>query len=417
MTTRSARKREPAVALGSSQRPWVAELMSYAQDHAGVRVVGTVLSGREAIEHEYDVLLIDDTTSYLTKRLVDRVQLMRRIVIGVYESDRGDVGRVKLTDLGVDDVIDADSPPKEFLARIRSITDQRLIDRDFAEIVSSEDDVVEADDDGRGRDDIMESVADGPRRSVVVVSGSNGVTDVTVGLANQMARRGLPVVVADLDTMEPALAQRLDVELSPNVLTAVDSLRFNGEIGDALTKHSAGFHLLAGLPSPREWEACGVEDTADLVGVLAESHVNVIVRVNRHLEDLAPFGVTAGRFGIARRLVADADHLVVVGDPSPTGVTSVLAWIGEARSLSGAPVHVVMNHCGRSMYQKGEIIEEIGRTFRSASVAFLPEDQRVRKAGWQGEVIPQGRFTKALDPVVDKVEASSARLRSGGGGS
>lgn len=415
MTTRSARKREPAVALGSSQRPWVAELMSYAQDHAGVRVVGTVLSGREAIDHVYDVLLIDDTTSYLTKRLVDRVQLMRRIVIGVYESGRGDVGRMKLLELGVDDVIDAESPPKEFLARIRSITDQRLIDRDFAEIVTGEEDVAEIDRDGPARDIDRESSADRPSRSVVVVSGSNGVTEVSVALANQMARRGLPVVIADLDTMEPALAQRLDAPLSPNVLTAIESLRFNGAIGEALTRHEAGFDLLAGLPSPREWEACGVEDTVDLVGVLADSHSNVIVRVNRHLEDLAPFGVTAGRFGIARRLVADADHLVVVGDPSPTGVTSVLAWIGDARGLSGAPVHVVLNHCGRSMYQKGEIVEEIGRTFRSASVAFLPEDQRVRKAGWQGGVIPPGRFTKALESVVDKVEVGAA-IHAGDGG-
>jgi MinD-like ATPase involved in chromosome partitioning or flagellar assembly len=228
-----------------------------------------------------------------------------------------------------------------------------------------------------------------------------------------MARRGLPVVIADLDTLEPALAQRLDAPLSPNVLAAVEALRFNGDIGDVVSRHEAGFHLLAGLPTPREWEACGVEDTADLVGVLAEAYVNVVVRVNRHLEDLAPFGVTAGRFGVARRLVADADHLVVVGDPSPIGVTSVLAWIGEARSLSGAPVHVAMNHCGRSMYQKGEIIEEIGRTFRSASVVFLPEDQRVRKAGWQGGVIPQGRFTKTLDSVVDKVAAASLATNPG----
>ncbi len=415
MTIRPAKQREPTVALGSSQRPWVAELMSYAQDHAGVRVVGTVLSGREAIEQSYDVLLIDDTTSYLTKRLIDRVQLMRRIVIGVYESTRGDFGRSKLLDLGADAVIDAESSPKEFLAKIRALTDQRLIDRDFADIVADEGDleVVEAGENGLDPD--ADEAPELPRRSVTVVSGSNGVTEVAVGLATQMTRRGISVVVVDLDTLEPGLAQRLDAPLSPNVLTAIESLRFAGEIGDALTTHVVGFEILAGLPSPREWEACAVEDTADLVGQLAEAHTNVIVRVNRHLEDLAPFGVTAGRFGVARRLVADADHLIVVGDPSPTGVTSVLSWIGEARGLSGAPVHVVMNHCGRSLYQRGEITEEIGRTFRSASVAFLPEDQHVRKASWQGEPVPLGRFSKALDLIVDKVAVVPSKSAPSGG--
>ncbi|MCP4966625.1 MAG: hypothetical protein GY926_15525 [bacterium] len=382
--------------------------MSYAHDHAGVRVVGTVLSGREAVEQDYDVLLIDDTTSYLTKRLIDRVQLLRRIVIGVYEGTRGDVGRAKLAELGVDAVIDAESSPKEFLTRIRSITDQRLVDRDFAEIVADESVSVVEEDSGVLMAEPVESTPEMPRQSVTVVSGSNGVTEIAVGLAAHLARRGLPVVIVDLDTMEPAVAQRMGMELSPNVLTAMESLRFTGEIGTAVLTHDTGIGVLAGLPSPREWEACGVDDAADLIAVLGAAHTNVIVRVNRHLEDLSPFGGAEGRFGIARRLIVDADQLVVVGDPSPTGVTSVLAWIGEARALSGAPVHVVMNHCGRSLYQQGEITEEIGRTFRSASVTFIPEDHRIHKAAWQGDLPPIGRFVKALDPVGAAIAAKSA---------
>ncbi len=374
MTSRSAKQREPAVAVGSSQRPWVADLMSYAQDHAGVRVVGTVLSSQEAVEQPYDVLLIDDTTSYLTKRLIDRVQLMRRIVIGVFESTRGDVGRSKLLDMGVDAVIDAESSPKEFLARIRSITDQKLVDRDFAEIVADENGQVEIADGSYIMGATPEAEPAEIKRSITVVSGSNGVAEVAVGIAAQIARSGAPVVVVDLDTLEPAIAQRLGMQLSPNVLTAVEALRFSGDIGATVMSHDVGFGVVAGLPTPREWEACGADDTADLVNVLAERHTNVILRLNRHLEDLSPFGVTASRFGVARRVLGEADQLVVVGDPSPTGVTSVLAWIGDARAISGQPVHVVMNHCGRSLFQQGEITEEIGRTFRAASVTFAPEE-------------------------------------------
>ena len=414
MTMRSAQQREPAVAVGSSQRPWVAELMSYAQDHAGVRVVGTVLSSREALERRYDVLLIDDTTSYLTKRLVDRVRSIGRVVIGIFEGTRGDVGRAKLLDLGVDAVLDAESSPKEFLALIRSVTEQRLVDRDFAEVIKGEDEAAAALGDGSLFDLEPDDVSESARHSLTVISGSNGVTEVAVGLASQAAARGGTVVVADLDTLDPAIAQRLGASLTPNVLSAIEFLRYSGGIGDAVQQHERGFGVLAGLPSPREWEACGVDDTADLVGVLANTHDNVIVRVNRYLEDVAPFGVRAGRFEIARRLVAEAEQLVVVGDPSPTGVTAVLAWIGEARALSAKPVHVVMNHCGRSLYQQGEIKEEIGRTFRSASVTFVPEDAKVRKAAWQGEASPASRFTRALQPLVASLMTSDAEAVDGG---
>ena len=39
----------------------------------------------------------------------------------------------------------------------------------------------------------------------------------------------------------------------------------------------------------------------------------------------------------------------------------------------------------------------------SASVEFAPEDPRVRKAAWQGEIPVQGRFTRALDTLVPRL--------------
>ena len=366
-------------------------------------MVGTVLSSREAVDQTYDVLLIDDTTSYLTKRLIDRVHALRRIVIGVYESTRGETGRSKLVDMGVDAIIDAESSPKDFMGRILYLTEQRLVDRGFAEMVAEEPLFTPewsgpSDRLGRGP---------APSGSLVVVSGTNGVTEVAIGLATAMGRRGVQSVLIDLDTIEPVLAQRLGTELSPNVLTAIERLRHTGASAEVTATHPEGFSVIAGLPSPREWEACRPDDAADLTAELAHHGTNVVVRVDRQLEDLAPFGVRSGRFGVARRLVADADELVVVGDPSPIGVTAILAWIGEARALSGAPIHVVLNHCGRSLYQQGEIREEIGRTFRSASVSFAPEEHRLRKAAWQGEATPQGRFLRSLEPIVDSVVAPS----------
>ncbi len=409
MTSRSAMQPEPAVALGSSQRVWVAELMSYAQDHAGVRVVGTVLSSREAVDQPYDVLLIDDTTSFLTKRLVDRVQLLRRVVIGVYESSHGDTGRHKLLDMGVDAVIDAESPPKDFMARIRYVSEQRLVDRDFAEIVSDEPDPFGQLHSGPG----PEPVSEGRPGKVIAVTGSNGVTEVAVGLAAGLASRLEHAVAVDLDTIAPSLAQRLDLELSPNVLTVIESQRHSGNLDDRAVQRLGGFDVITGLPTAREWEACSPDDAADVIGELAGIGATVVVRIDRNLEDLSPFGGRSGRFGVARRIVSEADVLVVVGDPSPVGVTSLLSWVGEARALTDAPVHVVLNHCGRSLYQRGEVLEEISRSFRAESVNFLPDDQQVRKAAWQGSLPPAGRFTKAVAALVETViDISVTSVRS-----
>ncbi|MDJ0954960.1 MAG: hypothetical protein QNJ81_14880 [Acidimicrobiia bacterium] len=391
MSPQSAAQGEPAVAVGSSQRPWVAELMSYAQDHAGVRVVGTVFSSREALELPYDVLVVDDAASFLTKRLINRVQATGRIVIGVFEAVRGDTGRLKLQDMGVDATIDADSSPREFLTRIRHTCEQLRVDQDFAEIVADESRPIQ-----RGAEpSAVPEPASGPGR-LTVVSGSNGTTEVSVALARALASKGRRVLLADLNTVEPTLAQRLSLDLTPNLLTAVELLRHAGEVAPGGVRHGAGFQVIPGLPTPREWEMCSPDEATDLILEMKSDDCHVIARVDRQLEDLAPFGVRAGRYGVARGMVAVADELVAVGDPSPTGVTALLGWIGEARALTRAPVHVVLNHCGRSLFQRGEVVAEIRRTFGPTSVSFAPEDHRVRKAAWQGEVVANGRFSRAI---------------------
>ena len=87
---------EPAVCFGSSQRSWVTDLINYVSDHGGMRVVGTVLTQDDAIQMAFDVLVIDDVSSVLSPRLVDRLHASKRIVIGVYDAERGSSAHERL---------------------------------------------------------------------------------------------------------------------------------------------------------------------------------------------------------------------------------------------------------------------------------------------------------------------------------
>ena len=102
---------EPAVALGTSARSWAGELMSYAKDHPGIRVVGTILSTADAIELGLRRPGRRRHRQFLSPRLVDRLQRSDRAVIGVYDPERGGPGRQRLLEIGVDAVIVAGSAP------------------------------------------------------------------------------------------------------------------------------------------------------------------------------------------------------------------------------------------------------------------------------------------------------------------
>ena len=112
---------EPVIAIAGSQRAWAAELLRFLSDFGGARLKGTVLTARAALEPDYEVLLIDDITSYLSPRLVERVREGGQKVIGIYDPESGDRGRKRLRTLGVDAVIPADAGPEAILETISAI--------------------------------------------------------------------------------------------------------------------------------------------------------------------------------------------------------------------------------------------------------------------------------------------------------
>lgn len=400
---------EPAVCFGSSQRSWVTDLINYVSDHGGMRVVGTVLTQDDAVTLEFDVLVIDDVSSVLSPRLVDRLQSRGRIVVGIFDAERGASAKDRLLAAGVDAAVASDATAAEIVRAVSEAVRQATIDDDFAEIV-----------DGIGVDDAdplhpepapIERMST-DRGSVVVVTGSDGVTEVAVGLAQMLVAREESVVLVDMDTLEPSIAQRLGVPLTPNIFTATEQLRLRSSLDDAFLRHPEGFAVIAGIPNPREWENLSESEAADLVGELTGGFAQVIVKVSRHLEDLSSFAGTAGRFDVGRRLTAMADSIVAVTSPSPLGTARLLALASDARRLTSCPLFVLVNQAPSNQFVQGEIGEELTRSLSPAALAFLPSDAKVRKASWQGELVRGGPFLRKLGRIADVLSTADRPKRT-----
>jgi MinD-like ATPase involved in chromosome partitioning or flagellar assembly len=387
---------EPAVCLGSSQRSWVTDLISHVSDHGGLRVVGTVLTQDDSLALDYDVLVVDDVSSVLTPRLVERVHIAGRLVVAVYDAERGVAAHERVLAAGVDAGVSSDAPVADLVRAIVDAVRQRSIDDEFAVLVD------DLGDDGVDRAHPADVPAlDLRTGGVITVAGSDGATEVAIGIAHELVARGVSTVLVDLDTLEPAVAQRVGMRLTPNILTATEHLRLRSSLDDAFATHRAGFALVAGIPNPREWENLSESEAADLVGELAGGFDAVVVKISRHLEDLAGLAGTAGRFDVGRRITAMADHFVAVANASPLGSTRLMALLGEQGRLGTVRPHVVVNETPASLFVQGEIGQELRRTVTPASLTFLPVDPRVRKASWQAELVRPGPFTRRLARMVD----------------
>src|SRR6266545_5102624 len=200
---------EPEVAVVYSPRDWVEKLDRFVVDHGGARVRAKVVDRRDAVEERYDVLVVDDTTAFLSRRFVEDLHRMGRRVLGVFDpreyatSDQLTAGMERLRQSGVDDVIEAVAAPLDFVAAIEAlaVTSDDRLERELAQL---------------GGHPIppepTEPVERPPRGFVTVVAGASGgcgATEVAVGLAGAVARRAESAVLVDADDVSPSVAQRL----------------------------------------------------------------------------------------------------------------------------------------------------------------------------------------------------------------
>ena len=397
---------EASIAIAASGRDWALGLHRFVADHGGARVRVRVMHPEQALEETYDVLVIDDVTSFLSAHLVQQVQKRDRKVLGVYEEVAGEQ---RLRKLGVNAVMAASADPEAFVATIVNLAAQRNVDEEFAELIA----------DLHEDESAPEPPVPGGIVAVAGAGGGVGATEVSAVLAADLARRGVRVCIVDADDVSPTLAQRLDLPLHPNIRTAMDYLQHrSGSVSDALHRHSGGFTVMPGLPNVRDWGDVRSGDAIDVISELASSVDVVIVNISSMVEQTMGGPRGEGRFGVSRLVLAAADAVVLVSGPTPMAIGRVIEWLADTqRLIADVPLHLVVNRFEDGLFARGEIEQEVHDVVRPSSVAFAPSDPRLAKAAWEGGLASQSGFAAAIAEVADKLTTAPApksrRLRIG----
>ncbi len=374
---------EPEVAIVFTADPWVEQLHRHLSDHGGARVRSLVVDAAVALEESYEVLLVSHRSPLLTRAFVSDVHARGRRVLGVHDLAEP-ASRQHLLTVGVDALIESDASVDSFVRALVTLVAVR----------------------GPAAQPSVPTERSG---RLVVVGGPPGTgrTEVAIHLALSTPRAS---VLVDGDDVGPAVAPRLGLALQPNLRTAVDAVEHcEGELADAM-QHEMHTRLpiVAGVPSPNVWTQVRPSEVLRVIDRLGDEHPTVVADGAGLLQDVG--SAPRGRYATAQAIVREADALVVVGDASPVGVTRVLAWTADARSLAPAtPVVVVLNRAPRDAFRRGELYDEVGRSVDAVDVIFLPFDRCVTDAAWAGTPIRRGRFGKAFVAITERVAAIPRR--------
>jgi MinD-like ATPase involved in chromosome partitioning or flagellar assembly len=245
--------------------------------------------------------------------------------------------------------------------------------------------------------------------AVAAAGGGTGATEVAIQLAAALRGRGQATVLVDADEQSPSVAQRLGLSLHPHLRTAVDAVHHGTGALTTTLRHmpTAGISVLSGLPNPRDWFELRSGEVAEVLAELASTHPYVVTNVGPRLDDLPDNGGPA-RFGVTRATLSMADVIVLVGSTTPVGVTRIVDWMADGRSLvSGKPLHIILNQHPHGSFVISEVEVELRRSLTPQSITVAPFDKRVSRAAWDGLLVPRGPFAKAITKLAAVVPVFS----------
>lgn len=355
----------PELALAASARDWADRLHSFLLDHGGGRVTSRVMGADQAVADTYDVLVIDDICSFLTPRLVRSTRELGREIVGVYSPADAPDAKRHLLECGITDVIESDASPEEFLAVVIGTLAHRRPTQTHAIGSSSS-----------------------FRVGVFGPVGGVGVTEVSIGLAKALSQT-LFTVLIDLDQQSPSIAQRLDLPLHPNLLSAIDSAHHGGRLSTSMIE-SDGLHVIGGLAAPGSPEVPAVE----VEGLLDEVGAAGPAVVVSDLGVLRPDRLAMSRF----------NALVAVGSANPVGLARLVRLVQTVdATVTGADVVAVANRVagGRREF---ETRAELTRLLNGVAIVTLPEDRGLERASWDGVNLTRGPFARAMGRMASLIE-------------
>ena len=391
---------EVAIALAATNAEWAGRLTEWITDHGGpARLRDSYLYSRDdAREQDYDCLVGDAESTLLEPGLVAELQERGRFVVGVSDPERPSTAR-RLEQLGVDAVVDGGALPDVMLRAVLDVASRR----EFDALVSGLDPFGDPEPE---QVDPLDDLPPALPSCLTVVTGpieGVGASEIAVELTAALRRLTETAVLVDADLVRPCLAQRLRTPQTPNLNTAIDVVgRRSGTIAQSLVLvEQGGFDLLVGLEHPKHWADLHPGEVADVLDRLRLIRRHVVVNIGSSLEDLP--GAAATRHAVARRLVASADRIVVAAEPTAIGIQGLCRWAADVAELNDlGRVQVAFNR-SRARELSEQVERETRRSFSPGGISHLPEDPRVGRARWAGELVRSGPFTRAVHELALRV--------------
>jgi len=257
-------------------------------------------------------------------------------------------------------------------------------------------------------------------------TGAPGRTTVAVGLASELAVRGLPTLLADCDVYGGTVAQQLGMLDETSGLAAAARSASSGTLGMMTTaKHARGVerHLmvLTGLSRADRWtelRPAAVESIWSSARLLSPCTIVDLGFCIETDEEISFDSLAPRRNGATVATLEEADEVIVVGSADPVGLTRLIRAIHELRGLvPSVTLRVVVNRVRSGSLGSSPseaVAEALGQYAGVQAAALLPYDLSAVDAAMAhgrslAEAAKSSKLRKSLQQLATSIDQTFVR--------
>jgi MinD-like ATPase involved in chromosome partitioning or flagellar assembly len=412
------------VLLAVTGAPWEADVVRRAERAPGIRVVRRCVDiadvmGAAASGQARAVLLADDLPR-LTSDAVAALHARGITVVALVDpSESGEPFGTedRLSRMGIERILPADVSPEDLG---RAITD--AVESGPPLSVSHFAGGFVPTPETTGPPQPVYNQGSGRMIAVWGPTGAPGRTTVAVGLACELAVRGVPTLLADADVYGGTVAQQLGMLDETSGLAAAARSAGSGALDMAmLAKHARQVepHLLVltGLSRADRWtelRPAAIESIWSTARMLAPCTVVDVGFCIETDEEISFDSLAPRRNGATLATLEEADEVIVVGTADPVGLTRLIRAIHELRAVvPSASMRVVVNRTRPGSLGSSPadaIAEALGRYAGVDAAALLPFDQNAVDAAMShGRSLAESAKSSKLRKSLQQFAATVAK--------
>ena len=274
-------------------------------------------------------------------------------------------------------------------------------------------------------DDTQVPPAASQRGKLVAVwgpGGGAGRTTVALGLASELAARGVCSLLVDADVYGGSVASMLAMlDESSGILAAARSANTGNLDASTLARQvrevTPLLCVLTGLPRADRWPQLRPSALSVLLRQARGLAAFTVVDVGFSLEqdEELSFDTSAPRRNGATLLVLEeAERVLAVGSADPIGLTRLTRGVVDLReAVPGVGVEVVVNRMRPSLgWSQDDVRETFARFTGVDTIRFLPEDRPAcDRALVEGRTLAEVAPDSALRSALGKLAAEMAGLQ------